>query len=56
MRVLFDTNVIISGFTESHIHHQHSLPWMQRALNQEIELVVSAHSIAEVFSVLTPVA
>lgn len=53
MRVLFDTSVLIAGFITTHPKHNFALPWLQRAHAKKIEYLVSSHSIAECYSVLT---
>ena len=53
MKVLFDTNVIIAAFINSHPGHRRSLPWLQKAVNKKIEGFVSVHSLIEVYSVIT---
>lgn len=53
MRVLFDTSVLIAGFVSSHPKHHAALEWLQRAKAKEVNVVVSSHSLAESFAVLT---
>lgn len=53
MKVLFDTSICIAAMIESHPKHQLALPWMQQGKRKEIELIVSAHTIAECYAVLT---
>lgn len=53
MKVLFDSSVLIASFVESHPRHSESLEYLKKAKNREFEFVVSAHSILEVYSVLT---
>jgi len=50
---LFDTSVLIPAFVASHPHHARAHPWLARALNEELKLFLSAHSLAETFAVLT---
>ena len=38
---------------ESHPAHQRALPWLQRAKRKEIVAVVAAHSLAELYAILT---
>jgi predicted nucleic acid-binding protein len=52
-RVLFDTSVLVAAMTEKHAAHGRALPWLKRALAGEIVFVVAAHSIAELYAVLT---
>jgi predicted nucleic acid-binding protein len=51
--ILFDTSVLISGFIASHSQHETSLRWLQRVVQKECKMAVSAHTIAECYSVLT---
>jgi predicted nucleic acid-binding protein len=53
MKVLFDTNVIVAAFINSHPEHKRSLPWLQKAVRKQIEGLVSVHSLIEVYSVIT---
>ncbi len=53
MRLLFDTSVLIAAIVEAHPAHAIALPWLQKAKRKEVEFVVAAHSLLEVYSVLT---
>jgi predicted nucleic acid-binding protein len=53
VRVLFDTSVLVAALVQSHPHHERSLPWLQRAQNEEIKFLVAGHTLAELYSVLT---
>ena len=53
LKILFDTSVLIAAFVESHPKHNAALKFLTRAKEKEFELFVSAHSILEVYSVLT---
>lgn len=53
MRILFDTSVLVAGLVETHPMHSRAFPWLEKAQTGEIELLVSTHSLAELFSVLT---
>ena len=53
MRVLLDTSVLVAAMVESHPGHSGALPWLQRAKNKEVEGAVAAHSLAELYAVLT---
>jgi predicted nucleic acid-binding protein len=53
VRICFDTNVIVAGLLDSHEMHGVCRPWIERARNQEFQALVSVHSLAEVYSVLT---
>ena len=53
MKILFDSSVLIAAFVESHPKHKSSLSFLLKAKDKEFELFVSAHSILEIYSVLT---
>ena len=53
MKVLFDTNMLVSAMIEAHSHYGISFPWVQKVRNGEISGYVSTHSLAELYSVLT---
>jgi len=53
MKVLLDTSVLVSAMLSDHIHHVHSQPWLAQAKAGVFEAVVSAHSLAELYAVLT---
>lgn len=53
MKVLFDSSVLIASSLQAHGDHQRSIEWMDKARAGQIEAVVSAHTLAEVYSVLT---
>ena len=53
MKVLLDTSVILSAILSDHIHHHQSQPWLARAKAGAFDAVVSAHSLAELYAVLT---
>jgi len=53
LKLLFDSSVIIAAFVESHPNHESALSFLNKAKNREFELIVSAHTILEVYSVLT---
>jgi len=53
LKILFDTSVLIAAFVESHPKHNAALKFLTRAKEKEFEFFVSAHSILEVYSVLT---
>jgi predicted nucleic acid-binding protein len=53
LRVLFDSSSLIASIIETHPKHEFGLSWLIRAQNKEFETIVSAHSLLEVYSVLT---
>ena len=52
-RVLFDTSVLVAGMVRPHPSHVRALPWLKKAIAGEISMIVSSHSIAELYAVLT---
>jgi len=53
VKVLFDTSVLVAGLVEAHPAHARALQWLSRALSKEIDYYVAAHSVAELYAVLT---
>jgi predicted nucleic acid-binding protein len=53
MRTLFDTSVLVAAFIEGHPKHERALPWLSKAKAQEFEFVVSSHTLAALYAVLT---
>lgn len=53
MKILFDSSVFIAAFIEAHNKHKLAFQWLERAKNNDFDLIVSAHSLLEVYSVLT---
>ncbi len=53
MKVLFDTSVLIAASIETHPMHDRAFPWLRRAKAGEFTYIVSAHSLAEMYAVLT---
>ncbi|NUQ61448.1 MAG: PIN domain-containing protein [Pirellulales bacterium] len=53
MKVLFDTSVLVAAHLPTHPHYRDASAWLACALRGGCELVVWAHSLAEVYAVLT---
>lgn len=53
MRIVFDSSVLIAAFVESHPKHKSALSLLLKAKRNEFELLVSSHSLLEIYSVLT---
>jgi predicted nucleic acid-binding protein len=53
MKVLLDTNVLVASVVRGHEHHARSFPLLERVQNGKDEGFVSAHSLAEIYAVLT---
>jgi predicted nucleic acid-binding protein len=53
LKILFDSSVLIAAFVESHPKHKSALSFLIKAKNKEFQLLVSSHTILEIYSVLT---
>jgi predicted nucleic acid-binding protein len=53
MKIFFDTSVLVAALVTSHPHHSRAFPWLRKAKEEEIELLISSHTIAELYAVLT---
>ncbi len=53
MKVLLDTSTLIAAMLPDHVHHAPANAWLSRVIAGDLEFVVSGHSVAEVYSVLT---
>lgn len=53
MIVLFDASVLIASFVASHSRHKAAAAWLRKAHSKQISLVISSHSLAECYAVLT---
>ena len=53
MRVLLDTSVLVAAIVESHPAHERALPRLQRVGAATDSGVVAAHTIAELYAILT---
>jgi predicted nucleic acid-binding protein len=53
LRILFDSSVLIAAFVESHPKHKSALSFLVQAKNKEFQLLVSSHTLLEIYSVLT---
>lgn len=53
MRVLLDTSVLVAALVRSHPRHGDARPWVARAQAGEVELVIAAHTLAELHATLT---
>ncbi len=52
-RVLFDTSALVAGIIRPHPAHARALPWLKKAKSGEISMIVSSHTLAELYAVLT---
>ena len=53
MKTLFDTSVIVASLVEAHPMHQRAFPWLKRAKEKNLELIIAGHTVAELYSVLS---
>jgi predicted nucleic acid-binding protein len=53
MKILFDTSVLVAAMVEPHPMHTHTFPWLVRAKSKEFIMAVAAHTLAELYAVLT---
>lgn len=52
-KTLFDTSVFVATFIERHPKHERALPWSSKVKSQKFECIVSSHTFAELYAVLT---
>lgn len=55
MKILFDTSVLLAALLQSHPIHRVALPWLKQAQIREIDGIIGAHTLAELFNKLTSV-
>jgi predicted nucleic acid-binding protein len=53
LRVLFDSSVLVAAMVDAHPDHERARPWLERARAGRLEYLVAAHSLAEVYAVLS---
>jgi predicted nucleic acid-binding protein len=53
MKVMLDTSVLVAAMVAAHAQHRRAQPWLQRAIAGNFEFLVAAHSLAELYAVLT---
>lgn len=53
MNVLFDTSVLVASMVKSHPAHARASLWHRQGLRGEIGFLVCAHTILELYAVLT---
>lgn len=53
MKVLLDSSTLIAALLPDHAHHVAAHAWLSQAKSGGFDLIVSSHSLAEVYSVLT---
>lgn len=53
MRYLFDTNILVSSSVVVHPHHSEAFNLYSRSIEQKDDIFISAHTIAELYSIFT---
>jgi len=53
MNVLLDTSVFVAAMVEAHPAHPRAFPWLQQLINGTHTGFVAAHSLAELYAILT---
>ena len=53
MKVLFDTSVLVAAMVSAHPAHDQAVSWLRRAKSGHVEFLVAAHTVAELYAVLT---
>ena len=53
MKIFFDSSSLIASFIEAHPKHEFALSWLKKAKNKSIDASLSAHSLLEIYNVLT---
>ena len=53
MKVLLDSSVLVAALLTDHVHHGAAHAWLNQAKLGTFDYLVSGHSLAEVYSVLT---
>ncbi len=53
MKLLLDTSVLVAAMVEKHPAHSTAYPWLKRIKDGDDTGVVAAHSIAELYAVLS---
>jgi predicted nucleic acid-binding protein len=53
VRILFDTSSLVAAMVEGHPSHTLALPWLQRVKAKTDAGLVAAHTLAELYAILT---
>jgi predicted nucleic acid-binding protein len=53
VKALLDSSTLIAAMLPDHAHHAAALPWLAQGKAGAFEFVCSAHSLAEIYAVLT---
>ena len=55
MRIFFDTSVLVPALVDSHPNHERVFPWLSRVIKGDVVGVITTHSLAELYSILTTI-
>lgn len=55
MKIFFDTSVLVAGMLEAHPKHGVCFSWLKRAKAREFAWGVSAHTLAELYAIMTAI-
>lgn len=53
MRILLDTSILVAAIVEAHPAHEQGFPWLKRVTSGREKGLVAAHSLAELYAILT---
>jgi predicted nucleic acid-binding protein len=53
VKALFDTSVLVAAMVEGHPRHPEAFAWLERAHAHRLDAFVCAHSLAELYAVLS---
>lgn len=53
MRILLDTSVLVAALIKTHEAHQRALPWLEHVTRGPDKGFITAHALAELYSILT---
>lgn len=53
MKILLDTSILVAAMVEAHPAHEQGLSWLKRVASGMDKGIVAAHSLAELYAILT---
>ena len=53
MKVLFDTSTLVAALVKPHPMHTRAFQWLKRSRSHEFDMIISSHTLAELYAVLT---
>lgn len=53
MKILLDTSILVAAMVEAHPAHAKAIPWLKRVTDRSDTGLVAAHSLAELYAILT---